>query len=192
MKSDMRVMVSKRMLKEGMLKCLESKPLSKITVSDLCRESGINRTTFYNHYDSPTMVINDICREYAEKIIQIYIDNLSVHNINNDDAALEACLTYILGVKSFVKVLFSKNAEHCLAGFAMEIIEEIASSNSMHMESYDEHILLASTSAATVYGFIQTWITSDIDKTPKQLVAVLKRCFRTEYAFEIIPKYAKK
>ncbi len=52
-KINMRVAVTKRMLKEGLLRCLETKDLEEITISELCKEAGINRATFYKHFNTP-------------------------------------------------------------------------------------------------------------------------------------------
>lgn len=50
MKDDQRVTLTKRLLQEGLLRLLETKEIDKINVTELCRESGINRATFYRHY----------------------------------------------------------------------------------------------------------------------------------------------
>ena len=79
------------MHREGMLRCLESKQLSRITVSDLCKESGINRATFYNHYDSPCMILRELAYEYANQITAIYESRLKKES-KDTDTALEECL----------------------------------------------------------------------------------------------------
>ncbi len=176
MKTDMRVAVTKRMLREGLLRCMETQPISRITVSDLCRESGINRATFYNHYDSPLMILREIAFEYAEQLVVIYHAHTSRHD-GIDDTALEACFEYIAASKAAVKVLFSENAENYLAGFCMEIINEKAAEKSP-AEYSDEQLLCTATTASAVYGFILVWITTEIDKSPKELVRILKKVVR--------------
>ena len=52
-KENQRIALTKKLLQEGLLRLLEVKTLDKISVTELCRESGINRATFYNHYTSP-------------------------------------------------------------------------------------------------------------------------------------------
>ena len=52
-KENQRIALTKKLLQEGLLRLLEQKTLDKISVTELCRESGINRATFYNHYTSP-------------------------------------------------------------------------------------------------------------------------------------------
>ena len=51
-KENQRITLTKKLLQEGLLRLLETKRLDKISVTELCREAGINRATFYNHYDS--------------------------------------------------------------------------------------------------------------------------------------------
>ena len=52
LKENQRMVVTKRMLKEWLLR-----PLDNIHVNELCRESGINRATFYRHYETPQDVL---------------------------------------------------------------------------------------------------------------------------------------
>ena len=88
MKTDMRVILTKRLLREGLLSLLKEKPLSRITVTDLCQASGVNRATFYNHYETVPMILRDILREYAEKIEQTFRSEMSAGH--SEEAALEA------------------------------------------------------------------------------------------------------
>ena len=37
-------------IENGMIRLLEDKPYKDINVKDICRESGISRGTFYQHY----------------------------------------------------------------------------------------------------------------------------------------------
>ena len=68
MKSDQLVIITKMMLKEALLKLLHTRQLNKITITDLCRESGINRATFYRHYEEPKDILNEIRYSIFEDI----------------------------------------------------------------------------------------------------------------------------
>lgn len=67
-----RIVLTKRLFKEALLTLLEEKSLDKINVTELCRASGLNRATFYRHYDIPQDVMNevqkDIYRELRDRI----------------------------------------------------------------------------------------------------------------------------
>lgn len=53
-KEDLRVSRTKQQLKDALLSILRIKPISRITVTELCRKAGLNRNTFYSHYRSPS------------------------------------------------------------------------------------------------------------------------------------------
>ncbi len=55
-----RIMLTRRLLKEALLRLLESAPLDKISVTQLCQEAGVNRATFYRHYTSQEDVLQEI------------------------------------------------------------------------------------------------------------------------------------
>ena len=42
---------TKRTLAASLKKLMEQKSLSRITISELCRDCGLNRKTFYYHFD---------------------------------------------------------------------------------------------------------------------------------------------
>lgn len=53
MKTDARVRYTRMRIREAFLACLAEKPVSKITVKELCDMAEINRATFYKHYADP-------------------------------------------------------------------------------------------------------------------------------------------
>ena len=59
-KVNQRVMLSKRLLKESLIRQLKEESIYKISVRELCEQAGINRTTFYKYYGSPFDLLKDI------------------------------------------------------------------------------------------------------------------------------------
>lgn len=49
-KNDARVRYTKLVLKNALLKLMQTKPINKITVKEVCELAGLNRATFYAHY----------------------------------------------------------------------------------------------------------------------------------------------
>ena len=47
------------LIRESFLRLLKTRDVESITVSELAREAGINRSTFYRHYDSIFAVLGD-------------------------------------------------------------------------------------------------------------------------------------
>ena len=57
----------------ALISLLKKKPLEYITVSELCTEAGVNRSTFYLHYET----IEDILEETARYLIEEFLSYFS-------------------------------------------------------------------------------------------------------------------
>lgn len=75
---DRRVLYTKMFLRESLLALMETKPVEKITPTELCRHAGINRNTFYAHYRSPEELLESIEEEILIKIREALEDEHSV------------------------------------------------------------------------------------------------------------------
>lgn len=72
MKNDARVRYTQQALKNALLKILDSKPINKITVREVCEEAQLNRATFYSHYtdcyDLLGQIEDDLLRDFRESL----------------------------------------------------------------------------------------------------------------------------
>ena len=51
-KTDRRTLYTRKVIKEALLELLNEKKFDKISVSQLCQQAEITRTTFYSHYNN--------------------------------------------------------------------------------------------------------------------------------------------
>ena len=63
---DKRVYKTLTKIENGMIRLLEDKPYKDINVKDICRESGISRETFYQHYTNK----DDFLYQYQKEMIK--------------------------------------------------------------------------------------------------------------------------
>lgn len=56
---DARIVKSKKMLKNALIKLISKKSFDKINVSEICDEAKIHRMTFYNHYSDKFSLFKD-------------------------------------------------------------------------------------------------------------------------------------
>ena len=63
-KNNSRSRKTRERLKEALLRLLARRDILDVTVSRLCQEAGVNRSTFYSHYDS----IGDLMEELEQEI----------------------------------------------------------------------------------------------------------------------------
>ena len=65
---DLRVKLSRQLLKNALLEILEEKPLGKVTIKEICEKAEINRTTFYKHYKDEYDLYNDLENDFLDLI----------------------------------------------------------------------------------------------------------------------------
>lgn len=63
-KNNSRSRETRERLKEALLRLLARRDILDVTVSRLCQEAGVNRSTFYSHYDS----IGELMEEMEQEI----------------------------------------------------------------------------------------------------------------------------
>lgn len=63
---------TKNAIKQAFLKLLLQHPYSEITVKDIVSECGINRNSFYYHYQDMPALVEDIAKEDCDRIIERY------------------------------------------------------------------------------------------------------------------------
>ena len=63
---------TEKAIKETFIELLEEHPLSQITIKDIVKKCGINRNTFYYHYDGMPALIAEIIEEESKSIIDKY------------------------------------------------------------------------------------------------------------------------
>lgn len=79
---------TKDAIKQTFLELLNEKPLNQITVKMIVEQCGINRNSFYYHYQDLPAVIEETVREEADRIMREY------PSIESIDIALQAAVDF--------------------------------------------------------------------------------------------------
>ena len=94
MKDDLRSRLSRKILKDALLEILSYKKSYDISVKELCDKAGINRSTFYRHYDN----IADVMEEIENDLIAM-VGDVNSASVNDPDNAW----SYIFNSLSFLE-----------------------------------------------------------------------------------------
>lgn len=65
-KEDRRVTYTKNAIKDALLDALRHKPFEKLSISAVCADAQITRTTFYTHYENLNQVLDELICEAFE------------------------------------------------------------------------------------------------------------------------------
>ena len=77
MKHEITSMNTKKLLSSSLKKLMEHKKLSKITVSEIIADCGVNRKTFYYHFEDKYELLNWIY--YTEGFARL-VDGITLEN----------------------------------------------------------------------------------------------------------------
>ena len=81
---DMRVVKTRRAIRNALIELAEEKDVEKITVKELCERAEISKPAFYSHYGN----IYDVVDEIENEVVQKVCDRMAHRSI--DDIALPA------------------------------------------------------------------------------------------------------
>lgn len=173
MKDDQRIALTKRLLREGFLRLLSKADLNKISVTQLCIESGINRATFYRHYEEPRDILNDIKFEIFQEVAAFAEKAASKGDTRK---WLELACRYFYEHSDILKILFRYRTDDDFVLFLNERFNEQYPNliNKGYFTDVDDDTMRLGTFyyAGGIYYILRQWITEPINKTPQE-VAVL-------------------
>ncbi|MCM1330397.1 MAG: TetR family transcriptional regulator [Ruminococcus sp.] len=87
---------TEKAIKASFIKLLEQHPLSRISVRDIVEDCGVNRNTFYYHFQDIPALLEEIITEDAERIIAEHPSFSSIED------CLAAAVEFCLGRKKMV------------------------------------------------------------------------------------------
>ena len=60
-------------IRQALLEILKTTPLRKVTVTDICKQADVNRTTFYANYEDVYDLLRSIAQELHDQIQQVLV-----------------------------------------------------------------------------------------------------------------------
>ncbi len=106
---------TKNAIKESFLKLLDQRPLNQITVKNIVEDCGINRNSFYYHFEDIPALINEIITERADAIIAQYgaVDTL--------EQCLEAAIQFALEHRRAILHMYRSVSRDTVEEYLMRI-----------------------------------------------------------------------
>ena len=161
--------ITKKALATSLKKLLSKKELSKITISNITNDCGVNRQTFYYHFKDVYDLLEWI---YLNEVIQ------SMDGKDTYDTWQQGFLSifeYILDNKEFVKntynsisrEFFLKFIYNQTKGLLMNIIEE--KSKKLNVKEEDKEFI-ANFYKYGFVGIVQDWIESGMKEKPNNII----------------------
>lgn len=97
------------------MKLLNERPLSQITVKDIVEDCGINRNSFYYHFDDIPTMITEIITEKADEIIAQHA------SVSSLEECLTAAIVFVKGNKRAVLHIYRSASRDVVEEYLMRI-----------------------------------------------------------------------
>jgi AcrR family transcriptional regulator len=132
-KNNRRTQYTIQVIKEAFLRLLNTNELSKITVTQICKEADVNRGTFYLHFDDPLDLFHKIESEFVDQIrpvlairpqeqIHDWLKRLTIIFKDNEVVSRMILANYRDGI--MVSELFSEVREQAIEEFKEDFNEK--------------------------------------------------------------------
>lgn len=166
-------LITKKAIAAGLKELTRKKSFEKITVSDITEVCGLNRQTFYYHFQDKFELVDWI---YYNETISIIYNNLNYDNW--DSKVLEMLIKinsedyfYISTLKASVGNEFREYLFRVTVEFFCDLISKVAEHTTMREE---EIRFIAEFYAFGIVGIIISWAQKGMKETPEYITEQLK------------------
>lgn len=140
---------------DGLLELMKETPFEEITVSDIVREAGVGRASFYRHFDSKEAVV----RHHMARLLKEW--GREFEAIGTLEKLGPSLLRHFYGHRHFYLLL-----HHC--GMSHYLLEAIRETMELDNKS-DQEAYPLSWFAGGLYGMIDEWMRRDMTDPPEKL-----------------------
>lgn len=166
-------LITKKAIAEGIKEITKKKSFDKITVSDITEECGLNRQTFYYHFQDKYDLVNWI---YYNDIISIAADNLTYENCVDKVVQMLTKMKsedyfYINTLKASLKNEFEEYLNKLVTELFCDIIVRIAKDTTMEE---DEIRFIADFYSFGMTGTIVNWALHGMKESPEYIAGLIQ------------------
>lgn len=160
---------TRKAIMASFVKLLEERPLSKVTVKDIVEDCGINRNTFYYHFEDIPSLIEAIVREETETVLQNH------EAIESFEECLEIASGFILQHRKAALHIYNSSGRDIYQRYLMQMCRYVVESyintkfTDFHPSEEDRDIILQLYSCQC-FGLFIDWLEGGLkDDFPRRM-----------------------
>jgi AcrR family transcriptional regulator len=180
-KENQRIALTRRLLQDGLLRLLATEKLEDISVTALCKEAGINRATFYNHYASPNALLDEMENQLVSELYELSRNSADLEDATN---RLEQICIKLREKADLFRILvhyhFDKDLEDTVIRIAQFYANNRLDLYNTKMDADTSHLVSAYLYTGC-YAMIQEWLVRDIPKSPREVAELAASIVSKEY-----------
>lgn len=173
MKTDARVRYTRMVIRQNFFQLLKEKPVSKITVKELCERCEINRATFYKHYQDPF----DLLEKIEEEMLSHLQETLAQQEYQNIKALYTDVLTQLKENREQYENIGSSNGDSGLSGrifmFCYNQAFPLFAKHFSNLSQLQQNMLYYFISQGCG-GAMQYWMEHGMQESPEEIAAFIE------------------
>lgn len=153
--------LTKKAMEQAFLKLLSQKPLKKITISDITEECGINRMTFYYHFEDIYSLLDYSLRYEMKKALDGKFDASTwIEGMKN---IFETSLKYKFLIVNAYKFNSRENVENVLDPIVYQLTYHVVKEEAFgHSVPEEDLVFVAQCYKHLLIGIVLDWIKNDM------------------------------
>ncbi len=174
-KNDRKSRYTRMVLQNSLIELMKKKPITKISITELCKNADINRTTFYSHFSDQYDLLKSIENETL-----LWADDMlnSLHGKTNQAETLkiiEEVFEYLVENSNHLQILMSDKGDIDFQKKIFSLIYEQCgllptnvSVSDIETKKYYFTFLINGS-----IGVIQSWMNDGLKKSPKEMAEII-------------------
>ncbi len=160
---------SRKAMERVFIQMLQTRNLNQITVSDICKAAGLNRTTFYSNYEDVYALADSLREKLEAEVAQLFDPQGSSKYTENDWLRL---FQHIRDNQLFYITYFKLGYDHT---HDVDISALSAVYPEFPKDSMEYHVAFFK---AGFNAIVKKWLAGGCKETPEQISEILKSEYR--------------
>lgn len=180
-KDDLRIIKTKRSIKNALYDLSTEKPFEKISVMDITTKAMINRSTFYLHYKDKDDLLHSLAKETLNDLKECY--SSSTQNSFEKSKTSDEPLPYIVPTLSYIKdnpdffrLILNSNVKYT---FYQNLAKELAPIILALIPDYKPDKIILKYGPNILINAISCtftkWIKTEMKESPEEIAALLTK-----------------
>ncbi len=154
-----RITETKKKIYISFIHLLQVKSIHQISISELCRQAGINRSTFYQHFGSQYDVLAEMTDGFLAELEQ-KLQNVSPNDQAGIQSRVELCFEYAAENAELTLLLINNNSgtEFAKRLFSLPRIEDLLNEKLCRVKNAAERQAIISFVTYGSYQLLLEWL----------------------------------
>lgn len=168
-----RIRISKRLLKESLIRLLHKKNIHKISVTEICNEAEINRSTFYKYYGSQFDLLQDMEKDIFTEIERSFSEG-NDYFVDLGLKQLTNIITFIDDNLELCRILVNNNVDPRFPEKLIDIFRVRQALSQLLPEYSEEKLSYIFTFIVNGgYAIVKDWINKEHRESPQEIAVLI-------------------